>query len=316
MDAKRPIAAEDRWTTRRLLRWMSGHFEERSIDSPRVCAEMLLSAALGCERLALYMDPDRPASDEERARLRDFVRRVAANEPVQFVVGEAWFFSRPFHVSPATLIPRPSTERLVEEAVQHLRRRGTDRPASVLDLCTGSGCIAVSIALARGVDARVTATDLAPTAIELAKRNAVRHGAERIDFRVGDLFAALRNDAAARADASAHGDAASGGAAPFDLITANPPYVTDAEWPSLPPNVRDHEPPAALRGGADGLDLVRRIVAEAPSWLAPGGLLLVEVGHGHRRAALELAASNPALAEAEVLVDHEGIDRVLRAVRR
>ncbi|MBM4112232.1 MAG: peptide chain release factor N(5)-glutamine methyltransferase [Phycisphaerae bacterium] len=316
MDAKTPAAADDTWTTRRLLRWMIDHLEKRGVDSPRLSAEMLLAAAFGVERLELYMDPERPASEAERARLRDSVKRVAAHEPVQFVVGEAWFFSRPFHVSPATLVPRPETERLVEEAISFLRERGSEDTTAgaagadsdagrsgaalrVLDLCTGTGCIAISLALAKGVRAEVIATDIVPAALELAKRNAERHGAENIEFRFGDLYDAL--------------DGASGGE--FDLITANPPYVTDAEWPELPPNVRDYEPAISLRGGADGLDLVRRVVDGAAARLRPGGLLLVEIGHRHRAPALELVARAPGFAGAEVLVDHEGVDRVLRAAK-
>lgn len=331
MDARMSATAEQHWTTRRLLQWIIRHLEQRSIESPRVCAEMLVAAAIGRERLDLYMDPDRPASADERARLRDFVQRASAHEPVQFVVGEAWFFSRPFHVSPATLVPRPSTERLVEEAISYLRERGASAGASartgdgsdagigaasvqngldegtapaarMLDLCTGSGNIAVSVALARGVRVECVATDLVPQAIDLARRNAARHGAASIEFSVGDLYSAL--DGRPQPHRS------------FDLITANPPYVTDAEWPELPLNVRDHEPATALRGGVDGLDLVRRVLDGAPSRLVPGGLLLVEIGHGHRAAALEHAASIPGLGEHEVLVDHEGIDRVLRCVRR
>jgi len=297
MEAKRPMTeAEAPWTTRRLLRWMMSHFESRGIDSPRVCAEMLLASTIGCERLALYMDQDRVASDPERARLREFVRRIVAHEPVQYVVGEAWFFSRPFHVSTATLIPRPSTERLVEEAISFLRD-GSASPRRVLDLCTGTGCIALSMASARGVTAEVLATDCEPAAIELATRNAARHRCTAVSFAVGDLYDAVEPGAC------------------FDLITANPPYVSDSEWQALEPNVRLHEPPRALRGGADGLDLVRRVIAEAPARLVPGGMLLVEIGHAHRAQALALATGTAGLRDAEVLKDHEDLDRVLR-VRR
>jgi len=304
-----PIDRASIWTTRRLLKWTQEHFSSKGVDAPRVSAEMLLAHTFGCERMHLYMEPDRPASDEERARLRDFVRRVAAHEPVQYVVGEAWFHARPFSVSPATLIPRPSTERLVELAIEHLRRMRRDGggPARVLDLCTGTGCIAISIATSaarvKSVESSIVATDLEPAAIELASRNAVRHGADgHIRFACGDLYAAV--------DAMAE-------PAPriFDLITANPPYVSDAEWGELEPNVRNYEPALALRGGADGLDLVRRVIEGAPSWLAPGGLLLVEIGHAQRDAALAIARSTPALEGAEVFDDHEGFHRVLSARR-
>lgn len=287
-------AAEAPWTTRRLLRWITAHFDQLGIDSPRVCAEMLLGKALRCERLALYMDPDRPASAAERAILRDFVRRVAAHEPVQYIVGEAWFFSRAFEVSPVTLIPRPSTERLVEEAVSFLRGRPEAR---VLDLCTGTGCVAISIASTPGVRASVLGTDCEPAAIELARRNAARHRCERVSFAVGDLYGAI------------------GTGSSFDLIAANPPYVSDSEWEALEPNVRLHEPARALRGGADGMELIRRVVAGAPERLAPDGLLLVEIGHAQRDAAEALAATTPGLRDCEILKDHEDLWRLLRARR-
>lgn len=303
MDAPAPVRnTEEPWTTTRLLRWMHEHFERQGIDAPRVCAEMLLARALGCDRMRLYMDPQRPASAEERALLRDFVRRVVAHEPVQFVVGEAWFFGRPFRVSPATLIPRPATERLVEEAITHLRAvhgasDDASEPSRVLDLCTGTGCIAISLLRTKGFSVAITASDFAPDALDLARENARRHGVEeRLTLLQGDLYAAL-----------------SPNHSKFHLIASNPPYVADSEWDDLEPNVRLHEPPLALRGGADGLDLVRRVVTEAPAYLEPGGLLLVEIGHAQRDAALDIAAETQGLTQAEVLPDHEGFNRVLRA---
>lgn len=307
------------WTTRRLLKWMHEHFESRGIDAPRVCAEMLLARAFQCERLQLYMEPERPANDSERTMLRAFVQRIAAHEPVQFVVGEAWFHSRAFRVSPATLIPRPSTERVVEEAISFLRARGRAggspdaRPSHqrMLDLCTGTGCIAISVALAKGVDVAVLASDISPEALELAAQNATRLGAaSRVRFAPGDLYGAI---AQPPDDGDASARSAEGARDRFDLITANPPYVSDAEWDALEPNVRLHEPALALRGGPDGMDLVRRVVDRAPHYLARGGLLLVEIGHAQRDAALALAHATAGLSDASVLEDHEGFHRVLRA---
>lgn len=301
------------WTTRRLLKWMHEHFASRKIDAPRLCAEMLLARAFDCDRMRLYMEAERPASEQERAMLRDFVRRVSEHEPVQYVVGEAWFFSRAFEVSPATLIPRPSTERLVEAGIDFLRARAAmdSAPARVLDLCTGTGCIAISIALAKGLATTMVATDISAAAIELAERNAARHGAaERIQCARGDLFAALTT-VSTNARSSINGV----DTRPFDLITANPPYVSDSEWDELEPNVRNYEPATALRGGSDGLDCVRRVIAEAPEWLVSGGLLLVEIGHAQRERVLAQARSMPVWRDPEVLDDYEGFHRVLRAER-
>ncbi|MBI1303461.1 MAG: peptide chain release factor N(5)-glutamine methyltransferase [Phycisphaera sp.] len=342
-------AAPTRWTVRALLAWIVPYLQERSVDSPRAVAEILLAEVLRVERLGLYMEPERELDPQELAALRALVARAGRHEPVQFLVGRWPFLGRDFAVAPCTLIPRPSTETLVTRALDWYRARCAegDSSARVLDLCTGSGCIAVSIALgmraiarpeglgckpisagakgAEGAEAEVvarvisspdsgeqqsapavsadaarrrasmTASDIVPEAVELARGNAARHGVE-IDFRTGDLFAAVRPDER------------------FDLIASNPPYVTDEEYAALDANVRDYEPAIALRGGRDGLDLVRRIVAGAERHLARGGLLLVEVGWKHRASALALVAGS-AWRDAEILVDGEGIDRVLVAVR-
>lgn len=312
-----------RWTTGRLLDWMTGHFKSRGLESPRLCAEMLLGHVLDCERMRLYMEVDRPASPDERDRLRELVVRAGQHEPVQYLVGEGWFFSLPFQVDRSTLIPRPSTESLVECALHWHREitgaHETPPPSSapveaddetgedpvhdffIADIGTGTGCIAIS--LARQIaGCRVVATDLAEDAIRLATANARRHGvAEKIDFRVGSLFEPITGP-----------DLNVG---PFDLICSNPPYIPDHEWDAVARNVKDYEPQAALRGGPDGLDVIRPLVAQAADHLKPGGLLLVEIAHSHREAALELARQTAGLSEPEVLKDHEGYWRVLRAVR-
>ena len=338
--------APARWTVRALLAWIVPYLQERSVDSPRAVAEILLSEGLRIERLGLYMEPERELDPQELAALRALVARAGRHEPVQFLVGRWPFLGRDFAVAPCTLIPRPSTETLVTRALDWHRARCASGDASVraLDLCTGSGCIAVSIALGMRAIARpaglgcrpisagatsgnaeavarvisspeaadptpsgaasseptlrgisVTASDIVPEAVELARQNAARHGVE-IDFRTGDLFAAVRPDER------------------FDLVASNPPYVTDEEYAALDANVRDYEPAIALRGGRDGLDLVRRVVAGAERHLVPGGLLLIEVGWKHRAPALALV-SGSAWRDAEILVDGEGIDRVLVAVR-
>ena len=314
------------WTTRRLRTWIRDHLAAREVDAPAVCADLLLAAALGAERLRLYMEPDRVATDEERSTLRDWVQRASVHEPVQYLVGESWFRGLRIEVDSSTMIPRPATETLVE--VGHGRITRTDAKAKILDLCTGTGCIPIALltsldrphraaarleeadAVARadfarlraavGVEASdattspepapeadseagiegdaggsgspdhvsleagaaVVATELVAEAVALANRNVATHTySDRIEVRQGSLFDALRPEERGT----------------FDLIVSNPPYISDAEFEKCPPNVKDHEPATALRGGADGLDLVRRIVAEAPTWLAPGGGLAIEI---------------------------------------
>jgi release factor glutamine methyltransferase len=286
-------ATAKRWTTRELLNWTAGHFRERQLDAPRVCAEMLLSHVIGCDRMRLYMEVDRPASAAELAQLRELVTRATKHEPVQYLVGHAWFFSRRFEVDRSTLIPRPATEALVERILTLLRQREVTAPR-VLDLATGSGCIAVSVA-AQLPAATVVATDLVPAAIELATRNATTHGvADRIEFRVGSLWEPILADER------------------FDVIAANPPYISDAEWAEVPPNVKSWEPASALRGGPDGLELVRPIVAGARAHLSPGGVLLIEIAASQETGSLRIARE-AGFEGPSVIKDFEGLPRVLVA---
>jgi release factor glutamine methyltransferase len=305
------------WTTRRLVRWIDGHLSAKGVDSPRVCAEMLLSHVLGCERMQLYMDADRPASAEELDRLRALVVRAGRHEPVQYVVGEAWFWSKRFVVGPATLIPRPATEHLVEEAVAAMRAAGAAgaSPVRMLEIGTGTGCIATCVAAAlrgqrRGadpaepgpppVDVRVVATDIVPGALKLARTNAAAHRVgEFIDLREGSVFVPMRTEERGT----------------FHVLASNPPYVRDDEWDEMEPNVRDHEPRSALAGGSSGMDVLAPLIAGAHEWLAPGGTLLCEIGHRQREDALAAANANRGLCTVEVRKDFEGFWRLLVAKR-
>ena len=286
------------WTTRRLLGWMTTRFGEAGVESPRVVSEMLIAHVMSCERLHLYMDVDRRATDTERRRLRDLVGRAVLHEPVQYLVGEAWFFSRPFTVGPSVLVPRQCTEMLIEHLTQWWR--GESGTLRVADIGTGSGCIAVSIA-AQFPDATVVATDVSSEALDVAHGNATRHGvSERIGFFEGDGLEALEK----------------AGYDGFDAIVTNPPYIPDAEWEDVPDNVRLHEPSDALRGGHDGLDVARPIIRGAARYLRPSGRLLMEVGHSAREAVLRVVAESDGLTGGEVHRDHEGLWRLLTASRQ
>lgn len=327
----------EQWTTRRLLAWMGEAFAKKGLDSPRLCAEMLMAGITGTDRLKLYTDPDRPASDEELARLRGLVKRALQHEPIQYLVGEAWFFGLPFAVDKRVLVPRPSTETIVETVLQDARARhgagvlaGAERkglanaralvrasgeededgaaadPAAgpelrIADVCTGSGCIAVALAKHLPT-ARIVATDLSADALEVARANAERHGIDgRLTFAQGDLLAPLREHAA-------EGSLA--------YLVSNPPYIPDDEWADVEPNVKNHEPTMALRAGRDGLDLIRPLVEQAPPLLAAGGLLLIEHAASHAEAVRTLAERHPLLTNARTLKDIEGHPRVLAAERR
>jgi len=299
----------DPWTTRRLLGWMVDAFTRKDLDSPRRLAEMLMAHVLGfgSNRLKLYMDPDRPATPLERETLRDLVGRALNHEPVQYLVGEEWFFGLPFAVDRRVLIPRPATATIVEEVLQHARAsRGAASKGDgmlIADVCSGSGCIAVAL-LKNLPGARAVATECSEGALEVARANAVRHGVlDRLDLLHGDLLEPLLDHPATR------------GAGAIDYLVSNPPYIPDDEWPAVAPNVKDHEPHLALRGGVDGLDFVRRLLAGGPALVKAGGLLLIEVADSRAAEARDLIAATPGLGDARLLKDFEGLPRVVVARR-
>lgn len=301
--------ATQTWTTRRLLQWMNEAFTHNGLDSPRLMSEMILSHVLGCQRLRLYMEPDRPATELERSNLRDLVSRALKHEPVQYLVGEAWFFGLAFTVDKRVLIPRPATQTIVEYVLQHARNASgfggaTGEGVLFADICTGSGCIATSLLFTMKL-ARAIATDISPDALAVARLNAIRHGViDRVEPLEGDLIAALGRHPVAGTHESLH------------YIVSNPPYIPDDEWDAVEPNVKDHEPHLALRGGADGLDFVRRLIADAPPLLKPGGLLLIEIPEGRFQEAESLAAASPLLESVRILNDLENKPRVVVAARR
>ncbi|MFG0256652.1 MAG: peptide chain release factor N(5)-glutamine methyltransferase [Phycisphaerales bacterium JB043] len=282
------------WTTRHLLDWIREALERAGVDSPRLSAEILVSHVLGCERLALYTHADRPASTDERDRLRGLVRRALDHEPVQYLTQRAWFFSMEFHVDTRVLVPRPSTETLVEIALEHAR--SLDHPPLIADVCTGSGCVALAL-LRHLPEARALATDIDPDAIDVACLNAQRLELDdRFELRQGDALTALNGE---------H----------VDILVANPPYIPDHEWDDVGPTVKSHEPTHALRGGPDGLDVVRPIIEGAAGVLRPGGFLGIEVASCHAQQALELLAQSGAFADCAIHKDIDALDRVVSALR-
>ncbi|RMG11997.1 MAG: peptide chain release factor N(5)-glutamine methyltransferase [Deltaproteobacteria bacterium] len=235
------------------LLWTASRFERAGFDSPRLDAEVLLAHVLGCDRVRLYMDYERPLDADERAAYRALVRRRLAGEPVAYLVGFKEFWSRRFQVDRRVLVPRPETEHLVEAA---LERIPPDAPARVLDLCSGSGCVGITVALERPL-ATVVGVDLSAAACEVARENAQALGAKNYQQLEGDLYAPCEGS--------------------FHLVTANPPYVAHGD-PQLDPAVARYEPEVALFAGSDGLRVLRRIVAGAPAHIEPGGWLLLEHG--------------------------------------
>ncbi len=250
----------DPWTVERLLTWTKGFFQQHELDSPRLSAEILLAHAMGCERIELYTRYQAVPDVSVLAKFRQAVKESAAGKPIAYLTNVKEFFSLEFEVTPDVLIPRPETEVLVERLI-HLARHGETEIKSILDIGTGSGCIAIS--LARNMpEVSFFASDISPAALEVAVRNARRHQlSERITFAAGDLYEPWEPERR------------------FDVIVSNPPYVAQTEADDLPANVRDFEPHAALFAGPDGLDMLRRLIEETPRHLSAGGHFLTEVAH-------------------------------------
>lgn len=317
------VVAPDAWTARKLLAWMAEAMKKNNVAESKLCAELLLTSVLKCDRMKLYTDPDRLASAEELATLRSLVARALKQEPVQYLIGETYFFSLKIKVDPRVLIPRHCTETLVEHVLQHVGKLGTAQQAdggsgvpseavpaklfkrgrgplpaqAIADICTGSGCIA--LALAKNLPgSTVLACDVSAEALAMATENARSLGLDHaVRFAQGDLLAPLGSDV-------------------FDIITANPPYIPDGEWDAVPDNVKRFEPTLALRGGADGLQFVRPLIQGAAARLRPGGLLAIELASATAPVAQQLAQGTGAYADVHTLTDLDGHQRVLVARRR
>lgn len=267
------------------------------VPDPSRDAELLLAHVLGTARFRLHVDPDRDVGPPDEERFRELVARRAGREPLQYLLGRQEFWSLPFKVTPAVLIPRPETEHLIEA----LLRLPLPPEPLLLDLGTGSGCLAVAAARELPLS-RVVATDISGEALAVARHNAIRNGVgSRVTFLRGDLLAPLR-------------ERRPGG--PFDAILSNPPYVGERDLPGLPPEIRDHEPRPALTPGPDALAAHRRIAAGAAARLRPGGHLIVEIGFGQEEALLRLYGAAPGLGPCQVLPDLAGIPRVLASRAR
>jgi release factor glutamine methyltransferase len=289
------VTTEQTWTIGRLLEWTTNFLRQKSSESPRLDSEVLLAHALGCKRIDLYARHSEEAPETARQRFRELVRQRIEGCPVAYLVGKKEFFSLEFSVNRSVLIPRPDTECLVLEC---LRLSKDKAEPAILDIGTGSGCIAVAVAKHHKTS-QVTATDISPEALAVATSNAEKHGvSERIRFLQGDLFAPLGPDER------------------FDFILSNPPYIPHEEIARLAPGVRDYEPHAALDGGNDGFAVFDRLVAEAQTHLKLGGYLIVEIGSPQEEKAREHIARYEGYELGKTIYDGSGHPRVLIARRR
>ncbi len=284
------MVAHEIWTTLKILAWTKEFLLSKGVANARLEAEWLLCAAMGLDRVGLYLQHDKPLNDRELAAYRVLVARRARREPLQHILGSQEFCGLDYEVTADVLIPRHDTELLVSEAVtRHPEAR------TVLDIGTGSGCIAVSLQK-RLSQAAVTATDISEAALAVARRNAEKHGAP-IDFLLGSLFAPVAGRR-------------------FDLIVSNPPYIPTADIETLDQEVRDYDPLSALDGGSDGLDIYRSLIPAAAGHLIPGGWLLVEIGVGQAKDVAALFRQTGTYGEPVIARDHGGIERVAGSERK
>jgi release factor glutamine methyltransferase len=279
------------WTIARLLSWTSDYFNSHGIDSPRLTAELLLSHCLSIKRLDLYLQHDKPMSQEELACFKVLIKRRIDREPVAYITGIKGFWTLDLAVTSDVLIPRPDTECLVESAIEVLPLTNEDSPLNILDLGTGSGAIILSIASERPEN-RYFAVDISDKAAHLARKNWDCNNIKTpVSFIVGQWFGPFAKRQV------------------FDLIVSNPPYIPRADIPHLEPEITRYEPMLALDGDTDGLSCIRSILADAPSYLKDGGWLMMETGFDQKKAVIDIASGSGCYEEIGYIKDNAGHDR-------
>lgn len=280
------------WTLGRLLTWTTNFLKDKQADSPRLDAEVLLAHILGVQRIALYTRFDELANDEVRNRYRQLVKQRVEGCPVAYLVGFKEFYNLRFNVTPAVLIPRPETELLVLEAIRLAKPHSTPR---IVDVGTGSGAVALTLAK-HLPQARVTAIDLSPEALEVAKKNADQHKLSSVRFLQGDLLQPVASEK-------------------FDIVVSNPPYIDSEVVKQLPITVKNFEPKLALDGGPGGTAIIERLATEAKAVLGTGGYLLLEIGADQGKSLPALLERLGGYGPVTVLPDHAGLPRVVKAPR-
>lgn len=284
----------DVWNVARILDWTTGFLKQHGSDTPRLDSEILLAFTRKCKRIQLYTNFDTPLTDGERAQMRDLVKRRSQAEPVAYLVGHREFFGLDFKVTKDVLIPRPDTETLVVELIDKAKSFDSTR---MLDLCTGSGCIAIAAAV-NVPTVRCIATDLSTAALQVARENAERHKVgERIELHEGDLFSAIPTGSQ------------------FELIASNPPYIPEGEIAQLDADVRNHEPLQALRAGPDGMLYLNQIVAQASRFLVSSGWLLLETGIEQAPLTADAVSQRSEFTDTRIIKDLGGHPRVVVAKR-
>lgn len=291
------------WTVGKILKWTENYFTDKQIDSPRLDAEVLLASVLKKARIYLYVHFDEPLQADELATYREYIKKRVKHIPVAYILGEKEFMGLTFKVTPATLVPRPDTEILVQKAIDLLQAKVKNgEQLRFADIGTGSGAICLTVA--HFVPEAIGDTvDISADAKAVAQENAQKLIAEQlilpqqVTFYEGDLLAPLAGNS-------------------YDAILSNPPYIPEADIAKLMPEVRTQEPITALTGGVDGLDFYRKLCDQAPAMLKSGGFMAFEVGINQAAAVAKLAQANSLIARTEVVKDYAGIDRVVVAWRK
>ncbi|MAI34802.1 MAG: protein-(glutamine-N5) methyltransferase, release factor-specific [Planctomycetaceae bacterium TMED240] len=285
------------WTVLRLLDWTTDFFKRKGSESPRLDAEVLLAHARDCERIELYTAFAEEPEEEQRVAFREMVRRRGEGMPVAQLVGYREFYSSRFRVNDATLIPRPETEHLVVETLDCAKQFSLNRPLQIIDVGTGSGVIAISVAQSCE-NAVVTAVDISAAALKIATWNAQKlEVADRIKFMQSDLLTAVEQPER------------------FDMICSNPPYVSEAEYKALSPTVRDFEPRGALVSGPEGTEVIAQLLEQTPDRLQIGGRLIIELSPMIADACQALALANSAFGDLRFIKDLDGHRRILSLQR-
>ena len=284
------------WRVVDLLEWTTQYFGQHGIPNPRLDAEVLLAHLLEKSRLQLYLHFEMPVFQEHLTPYRELIKRRIAHTPVSYLTNRKEFMSLDFYVDERVLIPRPETEQLVETILGEK----TGNAERLLELGTGSGVIATSLAAHRP-EWEIIATDISEPALAVAQKNAETHAhTAHIKFLTGDLFEPIKAINPA-------------GNIQFDWIVCNPPYIKKTEWDTLSPDIRDYEPEIALFAGDDGLTVIRRLIAEAPEYLAPNGKLILEIGETQADTVRPLIDAEPAYCAYKLLKDYAEKERILLA---
>lgn len=281
-----------------LVQWASKTLQMHGIDSPRLDAEVILSHLLGCKRIDLYVNPERPVENTMAISYQSAVRRRAQRVPLQYITNHAEFMSLDFYVDERVLIPRPETELVVEAVMKRARTLTGKDEIIVVDIGVGSGNIAIVLAK-KLKKARIFAVDISPDALAVAGINARRHEViNRITFLCGDIFKPLEG----------HGIESK-----VDFIVSNPPYISSNEFSTLQKEVRDYEPYVALVSGQDGFHMFRRIITQANKWLKPGGFIIFEVGEKQAQQVAQLIEDTRCFKKPEFVKDYQHISRIVIA---